>query len=145
LKILIKPVAGKSPRIPEYQTLGASGADIFACIERQVSLEAGETKAIPTGFCISLPTGFEAQIRPRSGLALNHNIGLMNSPGTIDSDFRGEVMVIMTNFGTKPFVISPFDRIAQMVILPVEKGEFLLVEELTSSERGNGGFGHTGR
>jgi dUTP pyrophosphatase len=145
ISILIRASAGKSPRLPEYKTLGASGADIYACLAGQIQIEPGETVAIATGFSIAIPEGLEAQVRPRSGLALEYNIGLLNSPGTIDSDYRGEVKILMTNFGKKPFIVRDGDRIAQMVISPVVKAKFISVEELPSSDRGTGGFGHTGR
>ena len=144
LKILLKPVEGKSPRLPEYRTPGASGADLFACLEKPMNLAPGETKAIPTGFIIAIPDGFEGQVRPRSGLAMKYDIGIINSPGTIDSDYRGEVKILLTNFGNETFIVRNGDRIAQLVITPVIKGEFIFTAELSSTERGEGGFGHTG-
>ena len=135
---------GENPSPPQYQSAGSAGADIRACLKAPLIIKPGETLAIPTGFKIAAPEGYEAQIRPRSGLALNHSIGLMNSPGTIDSDYRGEVKIIMTNFGKEDFTINPGDRIAQMVIAPVARGEFIFTDSLPSTDRGEGGFGHTG-
>jgi len=104
----------------------------------------GKTAAVPTGFRMAIPDGYEAQIRPRSGLGLKHNVSLINSPGTIDSDYRGEVKILLTNFGTEIFTVEPSQRIAQMVIAPVVRGRFEFCNELPESERGTGGFGHTG-
>jgi len=144
LKIFLKAVEGKSPRIPQYKSSGSAGADIFACLEEPLNVKPGCTVLIPTGFCMAIPLGYEAQIRPRSGLAIDKNIGLLNSPGTIDSDYRGEVKIILTNFGNETFTIKDGDRIAQMVIAPVIKADFQIVDKLALTERGEGGFGHTG-
>jgi dUTP pyrophosphatase len=129
--------------LPSYQTAGAAGMDVRAAEER--TLQPGETALIPTGFSMEIPEGYEAQIRPRSGLAAKHGITLLNSPGTIDHDFRGEVQVILTNLGHEPFYVHPGDRIAQMVIAKFERVEIEVVEELSETERGAGGFGHTGK
>lgn len=145
MEIKIKSLQGKKPRLPEYQTCGSAGADLFACVENPVIILPGETTAVPTGFSVAIPEGYEGQVRPRSGLALTHNIGLMNSPGTIDCDYRGEVKALMTNFGKEPYVIKDGDRIAQLVICPVVKAEFRMVMELDATDRGAGGFGHTGK
>lgn len=124
---------------------GASGFDIFAAINEPIRLRAGERRLIPTGFAIEMPIGVEAQIRPRSGLALKHGISILNTPGTIDADYRGEVGVIIINLGQEDFEIKPGDRIAQLVFVEVPKVTLEEVEELSDSTRGTGGFGHTGR
>jgi dUTP pyrophosphatase len=130
--------------LPQYKTLGAAGMDLFAAVENSVIVPPGDVMMISTGIRLSIPPGYEGQIRPRSGLALNHHIGLLNSPGTIDSDYRGLVGVIVFNFGKTPFVIKRGDRIAQLVICKVEKVFFQTVDELDLSERDSGGFGSTG-
>lgn len=118
--------------------------DLYAALNQYLVLNPGETKAIPTGLSIAVPEGYEAQVRPRSGLALHHSIGILNSPGTIDSDYRGEVMVILTNFGREPFTIKRGDRIAQLVIAPCVRWSWEESQELPPSRRGEGGFGSTG-
>ena len=118
--------------------------DIYALIDGELTIPPGMTRLIPTGFRIELPAGYEAQIRPRSGLAIKHNIGIMNSPGTIDSDYRGEVKIIVTNFGGESFTIKDGDRIAQMIIARYERVSWVVSEELKESQRGEGGFGSTG-
>jgi len=123
----------------------AAGMDLVAAVDADTVINPGQRKLIPTGICIALPPGFEAQVRPRSGLAINHGIGLLNAPGTIDADYRGEIKVIVANFGEQPFTIKRGDRIAQMVIQSVSCGEWLTVDELPPSERNDGGFGHTGK
>jgi len=130
--------------LPQYMTDGAAGMDLRAAIEEQVSVAPGDYQAIPTGICIALPQGFEAQIRPRSGLALKHGITLLNTPGTIDADYRGEILVLLINFGKEPFVVKRGDRIAQMVIGKIYQGLIQVVELLDETERNDGGFGHTG-
>ena len=130
--------------LPSYSSEGASGMDLAAAIDRDIELRPGERALIPTGISISLPAGFEAQIRPRSGLALKYGIGLLNSPGTIDSDYRGEIQVIMINLGQELFVIKRGMRIAQMVIAQYVTARFKIVEELDVTLRNVGGFGHTG-
>jgi dUTP pyrophosphatase len=119
--------------------------DLCAAIAGEVLLKAGETVLIPTGFAIALPEGYEAQIRPRSGLAITHSIGILNSPGTIDADYRGEVKIILTNFGRKDFVVRRGERIAQMVIAQHERAEWIEIASLDETVRGSGGFGHTGQ
>jgi dUTP pyrophosphatase len=131
-------------QLPEYATEGAAGMDISAAVGSDVLLAPLETKLIPTGFSIELPNGYEAQIRPRSGLALKHQIGILNSPGTIDSDYRGEVKILLTNFGKEPFVVKRGDRIAQMVIHRYTRVEWEKVDQINTTSRGSGGFGHTG-
>lgn len=130
--------------LPHYATEGSAGMDVCAAVEGEVVIAPGETTLIPSGFSIELPVGFEAQIRPRSGLAAKYGIGILNSPGTIDSDYRGEVKIILTNFGNKPFTVRRGDRIAQMVIHRYARVDWQEVAELNSTKRGKGGFGHTG-
>ena len=130
--------------LPRYATPGSAGMDVCAAISNPVSIQPQETVLVPTGFCIELPDGFEAQVRPRSGLAVKHQVGILNSPGTIDSDYRGEVKIVLTNFGRNPFVVNRGDRIAQLVVASVERIVWEEVAEVSNSERGSGGFGHTG-
>ncbi len=129
--------------LPAYATPGASGMDLRASEDRE--LLPGETGLIPTGFRIAIPAGYEGQVRPRSGLAVRHNIGILNSPGTVDSDYRGEVKVIITNFGKQPFKIARGDRIAQLVICPVVRSTWIEGPDVDRTSRGEGGFGHTGK
>jgi dUTP pyrophosphatase len=145
IRVTVKPLDHhKGLPLPAYASNGASGMDIRACVEGSVTLNPGEIHLIPTGLAISIPTGYEAQIRPRSGLALNHGIGMVNSPGTIDSDYRGEVGIILINWGNSPFVIRRGDRIAQMVITRVARAEVVVTGDLDETDRGTGGFGHSG-
>lgn len=130
--------------LPSRATPHAAGYDLHAAVTAPVRLEPGERVAIPTGFAIALPEGFEAQIRPRSGLALRYGIVLPNAPGTIDSDYRGEIQVILGNIGSETFTVVRGDRIAQLVVARVEPAEWIEVEELDATERGSGGFGSTG-
>jgi len=134
----------KQAILPVYATAHAAGMDISACLEMPVTLEPFSTALIPSGFAIELPEGYEAQLRPRSGLAFRSMISLPNSPATIDADYRGEVKVILINYGREPFIVSHGDRIAQMVVARVEQVHFEEVGELGSTVRGEGGFGHTG-
>ncbi len=134
---------GEGLQLPSYQTSGAAGMDVRAATEHE--LQPGETALVATGFALELPDGIEAQLRPRSGLALKHGLTLLNSPGTIDPDFRGEVHVILTNLGREPFVVKRGERIAQMVFARFERVEIAEQVELSASERGDGGFGSTGR
>jgi dUTP pyrophosphatase len=131
--------------LPAYATDGAAGMDVRAAVDGEIAVHPRQTVLVPTGFAIAVPPGFEAQIRPRSGLAIKHQIGIMNSPGTIDADYRGEVRIILTNFGETDFVIKRGDRIAQMVIAPFIRAEWDVRESLDETDRGSGGFGHTGR
>lgn len=131
-------------KTPEYQTSGSAGADLFSLTENDIVIDPGKTVLIPTGISLEIPGGYEGQIRPRSGLAAKHNITLLNSPGTIDSDYRGEIKIITTNLGTEPFTVTNHMRIAQIVFAPCVKAEFSQAESLTQSSRGSGGFGHTG-
>ena len=130
--------------LPTYMTEQSAGMDIYAAVESDIVIMPGERAIIPTGIAIALPPGFEAQIRPRSGLAMKYGIGILNSPGTIDADYRGEIKIILINLGDKPFKIKRGDRIAQMVINKIVYGKIHVVDELPSSSRGEGGFGHTG-
>ena len=133
-----------SATLPSYQTDLAAGADLAADIEASVQLRPMQRMAVPTGLAMQLPQGFEAQVRPRSGLALKHGVTVLNSPGTIDADYRGEVKVILVNLGEESLIIEPGMRIAQLVIAPVSHALFLEVAELDETERGAGGFGSTG-
>jgi dUTP pyrophosphatase len=130
--------------LPRYMTEHAAGMDMFAAVEHEQIIRPGETKLIPTGIEIALPIGYEAQIRPRSGLALSSGITLLNAPGTIDADYRGEIGIIIINHGKEPFIIRRGDRIAQMVVNRVSKVSWNVCDDLSSTQRGNGGFGHTG-
>ena len=130
--------------LPSYQTVGAAGADLCACLSEPVVLSPGQRAIVPTGLSFAIPSGYEIQVRPRSGLAAKNGITVLNSPGTIDSDYRGEVKVILINLGTENFTISHGDRIAQMVVAPVVQAQFQVVESLSATERGQGGFGSTG-
>lgn len=130
--------------LPSYQSDGSSGLDLCAAVAEDFTLQPGDIRLIPTGLSISLPRGYEAQVRPRSGLALRYGIGLVNSPGTIDADYRGEIAVIVINWGKKPFTVRRGDRIAQMVISKVYRAEIEEVGEIDPTKRGKGGFGHTG-
>lgn len=140
----LRPEQDADISLPKYMTPHASGMDICAAIKEPVVLAPGEIVLVPTGFAMAIPRGFEAQIRPRSGLAVKHGIGLINSPGTIDSDYRGEVGVALVNFGDKPYTIKRSDRIAQMVIQKVYQLQPKEVEILDETSRNTGGFGHTG-
>lgn len=130
--------------LPAYQTEGSAGMDLCAAVTEPVTLEPGAILMVPTGLRIALPPGFEAQVRPRSGLALKHGIGIPNAPGTVDSDYRGPLNVILINWGKAAFVIRRGDRIAQMVIARVERAEWVESSDLSETARGAGGFGHTG-
>jgi dUTP pyrophosphatase len=130
--------------LPHYATRGSAGLDLLAAIDEEITLLPGQRLAVPTGIAIELPEGWEAQVRPRSGLALNHGITCLNAPGTIDSDYRGEVKAILINHGDKIFVIARGHKIAQMVIAKHEQAELVELESLSDSERGAGGFGSTG-
>ncbi|NLY49565.1 MAG: dUTP diphosphatase [Firmicutes bacterium] len=131
--------------LPRYMSRGAAAMDLMAAVASPLVLAPGERALVPTGIAIALPSGWEAQVRPRSGLAWRHGITLLNSPGTIDSDYRGEVKVILINLGQEPYVINRGDRIAQLVLAESSQAVFHEVQELPPSERGAGGFGHTGR
>jgi len=140
----LKPDLDADIPLPCYMTPQSAGMDICAAIENDVVLEAGEIALPPTGFAMAIPQGFEAQIRPRSGLAVKHGIGLINSPGTIDADYRGEVKIAVINLGKNPYIFRRGDRVAQMVIKRVYQARLKVVEKLDETERNTGGFGHTG-
>ena len=131
--------------LPAYQTPLSAGMDIRANLSEPITLQPMERRLVPTGLHIALPQGYEAQMRPRSGLALKHGITLLNTPGTIDADYRGEIGIILINLSTEPFTVNDGERIAQMVIARHEQAEWLPVEVLDETERGSGGFGHTGK
>ncbi len=136
---------GKGLELPANATEGSAGMDLRAAIAEELAIEPGERRLISCGFRMALPGGYEAQVRPRSGLALRHGVTVLNSPGTIDSDYRGTVSVILVNLGDEAFVVRRGDRIAQMVIAPVTRARLQPEDELRESKRGDGGFGHTGR
>jgi len=131
--------------LPAYQTAHAAGMDLLAAIDQPITLEPGDIRLIPCGFAMALPDGYEAQVRPRSGLAVKHGISMPNTPGTIDADYRGEVKVPLINLGRQSFVIERGMRIAQMIVAPVTRAAWIEVERLSDTPRGAGGFGHTGR
>ena len=145
LSIEIKIINHSTNPLPEYATAGSSGMDIRANIKESKTLQSLERALIPTGLFIEIPKGYEAQIRPRSGMAIRQGITCLNSPGTIDSDYRGEIKIILINLSGEEQVIQPGDRIAQMIIQKVEKGIFTEAKELDVTERNEGGFGHTGK
>ncbi|MCF7857913.1 MAG: dUTP diphosphatase [Candidatus Cloacimonetes bacterium] len=142
LKVKIQKLLSDA-NIPLRMTEHAAGYDLTACLNHDILIKSGEVALVRTGIAVSLPVGFEAQIRPRSGLAIKHQIGVLNSPGTIDADYRGEIKVILFNFGKNDFVVRSHSRIAQMVITQHETIDFIVTEQLDSTERGSGGFGHT--
>ena len=147
VKIIFHRTRGEKDQdipLPKYMTPHSSGMDLFAAIEEEVVLQSGQRRLIPTGIALSLPEGYEAQIRPRSGLALEKGVTILNSPGTIDSDYRGEIGIILINLGESPFTVRRGDRIAQMVIQKIVKADLDLRDELDWTERNQGGFGHTG-
>lgn len=130
--------------LPAYETPGSAGMDLRAAVAGKVTLKPGEIRLIPTGLAVSIPPGYEAQVRPRSGLALRHGLGLVNSPGTIDSDYRGEIKLVMINWGQAPVEINRGDRVAQVVVARVCRADLVHVIELDETSRGEGGFGHSG-
>lgn len=138
------PHAGDLP-LPEPATPGSAGVDLRAAVMAEIALAPGGRVLVPTGFCFEIPPGWEGQVRPRSGLAVRHGVTLLNTPGTIDSDYRGEVQVLIVNLGAEPFVLRRGERIAQLVVAPAPRARFVEVAELSPSERGEGGFGSTGR
>ena len=141
MELIIKTTSG---RVPKYTTEGASGMDLCAYLDKPVTLKPMERMLVPTGLFVEIPVGYEGQVRARSGLAIKKGIGLVNSIGTIDSDYRGEIKVPLINFGTEDFTINDGDRIAQLVIAAYEKVDITVACELSDTERGDGGFGHTG-
>jgi len=130
--------------LPGYESIQAAGMDVAAAVTDKIVLQPGEIKLIPTGFGVAIPEGFEIQVRPRSGLAVKHGISIINAPGTIDADYRGEVKIGLINLGQKPFTVNRGDRIAQMILAPVCQVKWQLTDSLDETERGSGGFGHTG-
>ncbi len=147
IDLLIKRISEKFSDIelPHYATEGSSGMDIRAAVEDSITIHAGKVVLVPTNISVEIPLGYEIQVRPRSGLAAKHGIGLLNSPGTIDSDYRGELKIILFNFSDKDFIINRGDRIAQLVIAEVIVANLVESDQLNKSKRGEGGFGHTGR
>jgi dUTP pyrophosphatase len=141
----LRRVGAVSVPLPAYQTSGSAGLDLCAAVPEAVRLEPGERRLIPTGLIFEIPAGYEGQVRPRSGLALKHGISIVNSPGTIDSDFRGEVGIVLINHGQEPYVVEPLSRIAQIVIAPVVQVSIEEASELSETSRGAGGYGSTGR
>ena len=144
VKVLVKKL-NPSVQLPSYETIGSSGMDLKACIEEPINLEPKNSCLVPTGLAVAFPEKYEIQIRPRSGLAAKNNISVLNTPGTIDSDYRGELKIILFNHGNENFVINDNDRVAQMVLTPIIKMELEEVNELPVSVRGVGGFGSTGK
>ena len=144
IKVLVKKLNPKA-ELPKYKTEGSSGMDLMALIENSITIKSQNSALIPTGLSIAIPEDMEVQIRPRSGLAAKSNISVLNTPGTIDSDYRGEIKIILFNHGKEEFTVNNNDRIAQMVFMPVLKAEFKEVEELPKTVRGSGGFGSTGK
>ena len=142
-KILIKRLS-KEVSLPKYETNGSSGMDLAANINANINIDPGKTAIIPTGFSLSIPKGFEVQIRPRSGLAAKKKISVLNTPGTIDADYRGEIKVILINLGQETFTVEKGLRIAQMVVCPIVQAKLKEVDDLSETERGKGGFGSTG-
>ena len=145
VRIPVTRVSGADLPLPAYQTRGSAGMDLAASIDADVQIAPGEWKLIPTGLKIAIPEGFEGQVRPRSGLALRHGVTVLNALGTIDSDYRGEVAVVLVNHGRAPFVVRRGERIAQLVICPVAAAEWAPVADLDATSRGPGGYGSTGR
>ena len=143
-EVLIKRLS-KNIELPKYETNGSSGMDLSANIEKQIKIEPGKTSIIPTGISLSIPKNFEIQIRPRSGLAAKSQVSVLNTPGTIDADYRGEIKIILFNHGSENFIINNKDRVAQMVLTPIIKMELEETKELPESIRGDGGFGSTGK
>ena len=144
VKVLLKRLNHKA-ELPKYKTEGSSGMDLMACIEEQIVIAPQKSQLIPTGIAIAIPEDTEVQIRPRSGLAAKYNISVLNTPGTIDSDYRGELKIILFNHGKDEYIVNDKDRIAQMVLMPVLKVEFEEINELPETIRGSGGFGSTGK
>lgn len=144
MNVLISCTVADGAVLPEYKTAGAAGADVCALLDEPVTLAPMQRALIPTGLSFAIPAGYEVQVRPRSGLAAKNGITCLNAPGTIDSDYRGEVKVILINLGQEPFTVRNGDRIAQLVVAPVTTGDFRAVTELDVTARGNGGFGSTG-
>jgi dUTP pyrophosphatase len=144
MKLSIQRRGTVSVPLPTYQTEGAAGMDLHAALVDGVVLRPGERRAIPTGLAMAVPRGFEAQVRPRSGLARDHGVTVLNAPGTIDADYRGEVSVVLVNHGAHDFLVDPLSRIAQLVVAPVVQATLVVVDSLDATDRGEGGYGSTG-
>lgn len=145
LEIQIKVLEhGRGLALPEYMTEGASGVDLRAAVTQPITIRPQQISLIPTGICLAIPNGYEAQVRPRSGLASKHGLTVLNSPGTIDADYRGEIKVIVINLGDKDYIVQRSERIAQMIFCSVTRANFRLAENLSNTIRGGEGFGHTG-
>ena len=144
VKILVKKF-DKNINLPAYKTSGSSGMDLMAYTKNKITINPGKTAMIPTGFAVAIPKNYEIQIRPRSGLAIKKGISVLNTPGTVDSDYRGEIKIILINLSKKSFVVKSGDRIAQMVLCPVTKGKLKEIKNLPKTVRGKGGFGSTGK
>jgi dUTP pyrophosphatase len=144
VRVLRLPHGADLP-LPAYQSTGAAGLDLVAAVDAPVTLSPGARALVPTGVAMALPAGFEAQVRPRSGLAAKHGVTVLNAPGTVDADYRGEIQVILINHGQAPFTIDRGDRIAQLVVAPVTMATLVAVDSLDETTRGDGGFGSTGR
>jgi dUTP pyrophosphatase len=144
MRILITRVGASDVPLPAYATAGAAGLDLAAAISAPLVIGTGEFRLVPCGFAVAIPEGFEAQVRPRSGLASRHGVTVLNTPGTIDSDYRGEVKVLLINHGPAPFTVSPGMRIAQMIVAPVARVEWDEAHELPATRRSDSGFGHSG-
>ena len=144
IKILVKKF-DKNIKLPAYKTSGSSGMDLVAYIKNKITIDPGKTVMIPTGIAVAIPKNYEIQIRPRSGLAAKKGISVLNTPGTVDSDYRGEIIIILINLSKKSFVVKSGDRVAQMVLCPIAKGKLQEVKNLPKTVRGKGGFGSTGK
>ena len=144
VKILVKKF-NKNINLPNYKTAGSSGMDLMAYIKKKIIINPGKTELIPTGISVAIPKNYEIQIRPRSGLAAKKGVSVLNTPGTIDSDYRGEIKIILINLSKKPFIVKSGDRIAQMILCPVAKGKLKEVKNLPKTSRGKAGFGSTGK
>ena len=141
----LDPESSRDLNLPAYHSADASGMDVEAAVAEPVEMAPGEIKMIPTNLAVAIPQGFEIQVRPRSGLAIKHGVTIINSPGTIDADYRGEVKIGLINLGPKPYIIQRGDRVAQLVVAPVQKADLQVVAELDRTVRQAGGFGHTGK
>jgi len=144
VKILVQKF-DKNIKLPTYKTAGSSGMDLVAYIKNKITINPGKTAMIPTGIAVAIPKNYEIQIRPRSGLAVKKGISVLNTPGTVDSDYRGEIIIILINLSKKSFVVKSGDRVAQMILCPVAKGKLQEVKNLPKTVRGKGGFGSTGK
>jgi dUTP pyrophosphatase len=143
IRVAVKRVGDVHVDLPKYMTRGSAGMDLCAALEAPITLESLDRTRVPCGFAIAIPDGYEGQIRPRSGLAWKHGLSIPNAPGTIDSDYRGEVAVLLVNLGKEPITLEPGQRIAQLVVAPVARADLDEVAELVDTSRGSGGFGHT--